>query len=125
MGKDVVDGWLDLAKLVAGSGTGTKTPYDDLASAIGRDIYVDIAGWHLYMRDMGTGVAGGLKMSQALARQLGPEASRGLREADVEAVLRKIPVKLGAGKERVSLYDAMPSICVGDLVKICEDFARR
>ncbi|GIL64687.1 hypothetical protein Vafri_18583 [Volvox africanus] len=125
IGKDAVDGWLDLAKLVAGSG-GSKTPYEEFASAIGRDVYVDIAGWHLYLRDMGAGIPGSsLKMSQALAQQLGPQLSRGLREPDVEALLKKIPVKLGGGKLKASLYEVTPSICVGDLAKLCEEFARR
>ncbi|EFJ47657.1 hypothetical protein VOLCADRAFT_117769 [Volvox carteri f. nagariensis] len=120
-----VDGWLDLTKLVAGS-SGSKTPYEEFASAIGRDVYVDIAGWHLYLRDMGTGISGSsLKMSQALAQQLGPQLSRGLRESDVEVLLKKIPVKLGAGKLKASLYDVMPSMCVGDLVRLCEEYARR
>mmetsp|Transcript_26046 Transcript_26046/g.56854 ORF Transcript_26046/g.56854 Transcript_26046/m.56854 type:complete len:161 (+) Transcript_26046:71-553(+) len=122
IGKDAVDAWLDLSKLVAGSG-GNKTPYDELASAIGKDVYVDIAGWHLYLRDMTA--TPGLKMSQALAQQLGPQASRGLRESDVEAVLKKIPIKVGAGKLRVSLYDVTPSMCIADLTRILEDFARR
>lgn len=125
MGKDAVDGWLDMAKLVAGGGA-TKTPYDEFASAIGRDVYVDLAGWHLYLRDMGTGVPGNsLKMSQALAAQLGPQLKRGLREPDVEALLKKVPVKLGAGKLKTSLYEVMPSMCVQDLARLCEDFARR
>ncbi|GLC42358.1 hypothetical protein PLESTB_000655800 [Pleodorina starrii] len=125
IGRDAVDGWLDLAKLVAGGGS-SKTPYEEFASAIGRDVYVDIAGWHLYLRDMGTGVPGSsLKMSQALAQQFGPQLNKGLREADVEGLLKKIPVKLGAGKLKASLYDVMPSMCVGDLVRLCEDFARR
>jgi len=34
-------------------------------------VYVDIAGWHLFLRDMSA--VPGLKMSQALATQLGPE----------------------------------------------------
>jgi hypothetical protein len=41
--------------------------------AAGRDVYVDIAGWHLFMRDMNA--VPGFKMSQALATQLGPEVS--------------------------------------------------
>jgi hypothetical protein len=60
-----------MAKLVSGSAGAAKTPYDDLASSIGRDIYVDVAGWHLFMRDMNA--APGIKMSQALASQLGPK----------------------------------------------------
>ncbi|KAF8065573.1 dus [Scenedesmus sp. PABB004] len=100
IGKDVVEGWLDLAKLVASEGSKNKSPYEELAFKIGRDVYVDIAGWHLFLRDMSA--VPGLKMSQALATQLGPEAAAGgrggLRESDVAAVLKKIPVELGAGK---------------------------
>jgi hypothetical protein len=39
----------------------------------GRDVYVDIAGWHLFMRDMNA--VPGFKMSQALATKLGPDVS--------------------------------------------------
>jgi hypothetical protein len=39
-------------------------------------------------------------------------------------VLKKIPVKAGAGKLQVSLYDVMPPMCVGDLTRIIEDFGR-
>lgn len=122
-GKDVVDGWLDMTKLVAGSGSSNKSPYEELASAIGRDVYVDIQGWHLYLRDMTA--APNFKMSQALASQLGPQADKGLREADIEAVLKKVPVRLGAGKMRVALYDVMPSMCVSDLTKIVESYGRK
>eukprot|EP00878_Enallax_costatus_P032678 GHUV01035930.1.p1 GENE.GHUV01035930.1~~GHUV01035930.1.p1 ORF type:complete len:129 (+),score=22.50 GHUV01035930.1:423-809(+) len=73
----VVEGWLDLAKLVASEGSKQKSPYDELAYKIGRDVYVDIAGWHLFLRDMSA--VPGLKMSQALATKLGPEV-RGYRD---------------------------------------------
>lgn len=126
IGKDIVEGWLDIAKLVASEGSKSKSPYEELAYKIGRDVYVDIAGWHLFMRDMNA--VPGFKMSQALATQLGPEAARsgrsGMRESDVAAVLKKIPVELGAGKTRVSLFEVMPSMCVGDLVKILDDYAK-
>lgn len=39
----------------------------------GRDVYVDVAGWHLFLRDMNA--APGLKMSQALAAKFGPDVS--------------------------------------------------
>ncbi len=69
----------------------------------GRDVYVDIAGWHLFLRDM-TAVPG-LKMAAALAGQLGPAAADagrgGLREADVAAVLKRIPVDVGGGRVTV------------------------
>lgn len=126
LGKDVMDGWLDLAKLVASEGSKTKGVYDELAYRIGRDVYVDIAGWHLFLRDMSA--VPGLKMASALAAQLGPAAADagrgGLREADVSAVLKKIPVDVGGGRVTLSLYDVMPSACVTDLVRALEDWAR-
>jgi hypothetical protein len=40
-----VGAWLDLAALVSSS---SKAPrMSEFATEIGRDIYVDIAGWHL------------------------------------------------------------------------------
>ncbi len=157
---------------------------------------MDVAGWHLYLRDMNA--APGLKMSQALAQQLGPQVqgSRGgVRESDVASLLKTIPVKLGAGRLQVgrgrgrgcggvracwlagagagrrwgrapaaapaaagaaakpppcrllpraphhastartprtgaarlqvSLLEVMPSICVGDLVRLLEDYSRK
>lgn len=38
-------------------------------------MYVDIAGWHLFMRDMNA--VPGFKMSSALATKLGPEVCNG------------------------------------------------
>jgi hypothetical protein len=40
----------------------------------GKEVYVDIAGWHLFLRDMSA--APGLKMNEALATQLGPKVRR-------------------------------------------------
>jgi len=37
----------------------------------GRDVYVDVAGWHLFLRDMNA--TPGVKMSVALANQFGPQ----------------------------------------------------
>lgn len=66
-------------------------------------MYVDIAGWHLFLRDMSA--VPGLKMAAALAAQLGPTAAGagrgGLRESDVSAVLKRIPVDVGGGRVTV------------------------
>lgn len=37
LGKDTVEGWIDLSKLVSGSG-GIKTAYEDLAYKIGENL---------------------------------------------------------------------------------------
>lgn len=91
--------------------------------AAGRDVYIDISGWHLFLRDIS--VSPSLKMHQALALQLGPQLGKnGMRESEVSDVLRKIPIKLGGGKMTVSLLDVTPSFCISDLTKILEDYAR-
>lgn len=46
-GQDAVGSWIDLAAFVSSSGRGAHTPFDELADKIGRDVYIDVAGWHL------------------------------------------------------------------------------
>jgi hypothetical protein len=48
----------------------------------------------------------------------------GCREDDVVSFLKKVPVKLGKGKVSVSLEEVLPSICVQDIVRACEEFER-
>lgn len=45
-------------------------------------------------------------------------------ESEVEEVLKKIPLSLGGGKQKVSLYDALPSMGVRDLAEIVKDFSK-
>jgi hypothetical protein len=59
---------------------------------------------------------------QALASQLGPMGEPS--ESEVEEVLKKIPLSLGGGKQKVSLYDALPSMGARDLVEIVKDFSK-
>lgn len=47
-----------------------------------------------------------------------------LSEQEVEQLLKKVPLSLGAGKKSISLFDAMPSFAVRDLAEIVQDFAR-
>ncbi|KAK9820230.1 hypothetical protein WJX72_007723 [[Myrmecia] bisecta] len=125
VGKDAIDssGWLDLAKLVTSGGGGVKTAYEDLADKLGKDVYLDVNGWHLYLRDVTA--TKGLKLHQVLAQQFGEQVSQdGFKQAEVEAVLKKVPVKLGGGKLSVALSDVIPSKGVQDLVRILEDYAR-
>ena len=111
---------MDLTRLVTGGG-GSKSPYDELANEIGKSVYADIGGWHLYSRDLSATPTS--KMSTALAMSLGPKASQNggrLSESEVIALLKTIPVKIGGGKGKVT-----PSFCIGDLARIVEDYSRR
>ena len=61
---------------------------------------------------------------QALAEQLGPSAG-GVSEADLEELLKKVPLSLGGGKQQVSLFDALPAFAVRDLGQIVKESARK
>lgn len=121
-GNDAMDSWLDLASFVA-STSAVKSPYEELADAIGKDCYVDIAGWHLFLKDIK--VEGNASLAQALSLVLGPKiAANGFDQRDVEDAVAKVPIKLGQGKTTLSLAQVMPAMCVSDLVDVCEEFAR-
>lgn len=47
-----------------------------------------------------------------------------LSEQELEQLLKKVPLSLGAGKHKISLFDALPSFAIRDLAGIVEDFAR-
>lgn len=53
-----------------------------------------------------------------------PPHTQGFRPADLDALLKKVPIKLGGGKMTSALADVLPSGCVQDLERICEDWAR-
>ncbi len=52
------------------------------------------------------------------------EAKSLQRQAQLEELLKKVPVSLGGGKMQVSLYDVLPSAGIRDLQRIVEDFVR-
>lgn len=115
---------MDLASLVASSGSGGHTPYDSLADKIGQDCYVDVNGWHLYLRDVKI-PGGNFTLAQGLAQQLGPEVQgKGARGVDYQGLLKKVPMKFGGGKVTLPLNDVMPSGCMKDLEQICEQWER-
>ena len=74
VGQDAVGSWLDLAGFVAAaSSAGARTPYDELADKIGRDCYIDVAGWHLFLKDVKIPAGGQVTLAQGLAQQLGAQ----------------------------------------------------
>ena len=62
------------------------------------------------------------QLLQALASQLGPMGEPS--EGDIEEVLKKIPLSLGGGKQKVSPYDALPSFSIRDLAEIVSNFSK-
>ena len=87
----VIGSWLDLAKLVSASGGDTRSAFSELADDLGKDVYVDVNGWHLYLRDIT--VAPGLKMNHALANQLGSRLlNEKLGDKDIEGLLQQVQI---------------------------------
>lgn len=116
---DKTGGFLDLAALVAADGKKAGA-FDGLARPLGDDVYVDVQGWKLYLRDLTA--AEGVKMNVALANALGPMVLKGgYDEREVADLLRQVGVKLGGGKVQLPLADLIPSYPAQDL----QDIVRR
>ncbi|MEG4584844.1 DUF3181 family protein [Microcoleus sp. MOSTC5] len=95
----------------------TTQAIESLAAEIGENVYIDIAKWHLYLRDA--------HLHTVVAQQLYPMLENGNIDADrVGQVLQGIPVKLGGGKREVPLADLIPMQCQVQLMDVLEEFQR-
>ena len=116
-GTPPLGGWLDLTALVANSSAGSTTGFASLLEKVGDDIYLDFNGWHLYLRDC--------KFQEPLVSVLAEKVKSGdIRDvSDVEGLLKGVPLNLGSGKIKVSVYDAMPSRGAEDLYELLQQYA--
>ena len=90
---------------------------DQLAADIGDRVYIDIAKWHLYLKDA--------KLHTDLATSFLPMCESGkIDEPAVIAVLNSVKLKLGGGKQELPLSDLIPAVGISDLIRILEDFSR-
>ncbi|MCC3406696.1 MAG: DUF3181 family protein [Microcoleus sp. PH2017_10_PVI_O_A] len=95
----------------------TTLAIESLAAQIGENVYIDIAKWHLYLRDA--------HLHTVVAQQLYPMLENGNLDADrVRQVLQGISVKLGGGKREVPLADLIPMQCQVQLMDVLEEFQR-
>ncbi|MEG4199236.1 DUF3181 family protein [Microcoleus sp. Pol12A5] len=96
----------------------TTQAIESLAAEIGENVYIDIAKWHLYLRDA--------HLHTVVAEQLYSMLEDGNLDADkVGQVLQGIPVKLGGGKREVPLADLIPMQCQVQLMDVIEEFQRK
>eukprot|EP00899_Mesostigma_viride_P021241 jgi/Mesvir1/29118/Mv18421-RA.1 len=110
---------MDLTSLVSGSsGAGLPREVEELVNKIGKEVYADIAGWHLYLGDMKMAVPLAGKVIERLR-------NNSYDERDVEDILAKMEVKLGGGKKKVTLLDVIPSYPLEDLKRAVKEFADR
>ncbi len=90
---------------------------EQLAATIGENVYIDVAKWHLYLRDT--------KMHTALAENLYPLLSAGkLTSNQLDDLLKNIPVLLGGGKVELSLAELLPTQSEANLMEAIEEFQR-
>jgi hypothetical protein len=93
----------------------TSEAIEALAAEIGENIYIDIAKWHLYLRDA--------HLHTTLAEQIYPLlTNKNLSEDQVQQILQRIPVKLGGGKREVSLGDLIPMQGQVNLMDLLEEY---
>jgi hypothetical protein len=91
---------------------------EDLAAEIGDRVYIDVAKWHLYLRDA--------KLHTELAQKLYTLMENGaVKEADVTALLQGMMIKLGGGKKELPLSDLVPMSCQVSLMDVVEEFQRK
>ena len=89
-----------------------------LAAEIGENVYIDVAKWHLYLRDA--------HLHTLLAEQLLPLVQQNkVEEGQVSAILKNIPVKLGGGKREVPLADLLPMQSQVHLMDVLEEYQRK
>ena len=119
MGKDFVESFFDVADFLSGASSfGTS----ELAENIGRDCYVDVNGWHLFLKDMkpqGSFHRGLANVVIGTIVKNGKKCS----EEDMTEILKTVKVPLGGGKMEASLFDLMPKRCVDDFVDIAKRYA--
>lgn len=90
---------------------------EKLAASIGENVYIDVAKWHLYLRDA--------HLHTTLAEQFYPMLTKGsVSESDVSTVLKGIKIKLGGGKLEVPLADLLPMQSQVHLMDALEEFQR-
>ncbi|MBF2080300.1 MAG: DUF3181 family protein [Synechococcales cyanobacterium T60_A2020_003] len=95
----------------------TTETLEALASEIGDNVYIDVAKWHLYLKDA--------HLHTVLAEQLYPLLEEGrINESTVSSILQNISVKLGGGKLDVPLANLIPMQGQVTLMDLLEEFQR-
>ena len=87
----------------------------DLTEAIGDRLYLQVSGWHLYLKDAG--------LAESLAIECCALVDQGAAIAARQA-LERVQVPIGGGSNRLPLTRLLPSSQLSDLEQILEDHCR-
>ncbi|GET40535.1 DUF3181 family protein [Microseira wollei] len=98
--------------------TNTTETIEALAAEIGENVYMDIAKWHLYLREA--------HLHTLLAERMYPMLlDNSLSEDKVMQILQDMPVRLGGGHREVPLADMLPMQSRVHLIDVLEEFQRK
>jgi Protein of unknown function (DUF3181) len=89
---------------------------EDLAAEIGDKVYIDVAKWHLYLKDA--------KLHTTLAEQLYPLLNNGLNGNRLTEILTNISIDLGGGRLKTSLLNLIPVTAQARLMDVLQDYER-
>jgi Protein of unknown function (DUF3181) len=89
---------------------------EDLAAEIGDKVYIDVAKWHLYLKDA--------KLHSTVAEQIFPLLNNGLNGDKLTEVLTNISIDLGGGRQKTSLLNLIPVTAQARLMDVLQDYER-
>jgi Protein of unknown function (DUF3181) len=89
---------------------------EDLAAEIGDKVYIDVAKWHLYLKDA--------KLHTTLAEQVFPLLNNGLNGDKLTEILTNISIDLGGGRQKTSLLNLIPVTAQARLMDVLQDYER-
>lgn len=97
--------------------TNTSEAVEKLAAEIGENVYIDIAKWHLFLREA--------HLHTLVAEKVYPMLrDNSLDESKVLQILADISVKVG-GKRDIPLADLIPTASQVNLMDILEEYQRK
>jgi Protein of unknown function (DUF3181) len=89
---------------------------EDLAAEIGDKVYIDVAKWHLYLKDA--------KLHTTLAERVFPLLNNGLNGDKLTEILTNISIDLGGGRQKTSLLNLIPVTAQARLMDVLQDYER-
>jgi len=92
---------------------------EKLAAEISKEVYIDIAKWHLYLHDAHLDLPLAEQFYQILT-----ESGKSIDQKTVTDVLKSIPVKVGGGQREIPLSDLIPPQAQSRLLDVLDKFSQ-
>ncbi|MEM9136307.1 MAG: DUF3181 family protein [Cyanobacteria bacterium P01_F01_bin.42] len=92
----------------------TSQDIEELAADIGRDVYIDVAKWHLFLADAHLHTSIAEKVAVLIEDD-------DVSDESVQTILQRIAIPLGGGKKELPLIDLLPVQSLVSLMDIIEE----